>query len=90
MPANLKMRDLIAGNADLVIEDEMPTTLRAFCARVASYEVFLSSEHTPSDIPRARLIGHPGSEYVAYVRRSFQTLKMRQDRLLKLTTENRP
>ncbi|MEG3636360.1 hypothetical protein [Micromonospora palythoicola] len=78
MPANIRMRELILGRADLVIEDGMPEALRAFCAHVAAYEVVLAH---PDD-RRPALITHPGAAYVDYVRRSFDALKREQHRLL--------
>ncbi|MFF5217337.1 hypothetical protein [Micromonospora sp. NPDC000442] len=78
MPANIRMRDLILGRADLVIEDGMPEPLRAFCAHVAAYEVALAQ---PGD-RRPALITHPGAAYVDYVRRSFDALKREHHRLL--------
>ena len=82
LPANRKMRDLILGHADLVVEVGMPEPLRVFCAHVAAYEVLMSIED-PDDNPTSRaLIEHPGEPYVQYVRRSFADLKQEQARLL--------
>ncbi|MFJ8579492.1 hypothetical protein [Micromonospora sp. NPDC093277] len=82
MPANIKMRDLIVGHADLVIEDGMPEPLRAFCAHVAAYEVMLSSRESGVGERRQALIGHPGAPYVDYVRRSFEALKREHHQLM--------
>jgi hypothetical protein len=89
MPANMRMRDLILGHADLIIEAEMPGPLLAFCAHVSAYEVLLLPE-TESGAPAGtRLIGHPGDIYVDYVDRSFAALKAEQARLLRLTAVGR-
>ncbi|MFI7606018.1 hypothetical protein ACIBTV_12920 [Micromonospora sp. NPDC049366] len=82
MPANIKMRDLIIGHADLVIEDGMPEPLRAFCAHVAAYEVMLSDRESAVGERRQALIGHPGAPYVDYVRRSFEALKREHHQLM--------
>lgn len=87
MPANLKMRDLIIENADLLIEIDFPKPLQDFCAHVTSYEVFLSSEK--DGIGGRALIRHPGSTYVKYVRDSFARLKAEQLQLLHLTRPTR-
>ncbi len=80
MPANVKMRDLIVQHADLVVEDDMPTTLLDFCAHVASYEVYMAGMNDEEE-GRA-LVGHPGAPYVTYVRDRFASLKAEQARLL--------
>ncbi|SIM50791.1 hypothetical protein [Micromonospora cremea] len=82
VPANIRMRDLIIGHADLVIEDGMPEPLRGFCAHVAAYEVMLSSPDQGVGQRRKTLIRHPGAPYVDYVRRSFDALKREQRQLM--------
>ena len=85
MPANVRMRDLILGHADLIIEAEMPDPLIDFCAHVSAYEVLLLSEGKSDGTAGNRLIGHPGDAYVDYVDHSFAVLKARQGHLLALT-----
>jgi hypothetical protein len=82
MPANVRMRDLIMANADLVIESGMPEPLLGFCAHVAASEVALAKDSF--DVPGGRrsIIRHPGNPYIEYVRTSFQSLKAQQALLL--------
>lgn len=86
MPANRKMRDLIVQNSDLLLEDELPAPLLAFCAHVAAYEVFLGVEsQTMGALSAHALISHPGVAYVTYIQESFRKLKVEQANLLRLT-----
>jgi hypothetical protein len=89
MPANRKMRDLIVEHADLLIEPEIPESLRLFCAHVAASEVTLVETSEGGARPDI-LIRHPGASYVTYVRNSFKTLKADQLRLLGLNTQREP
>lgn len=82
MPANRKMRDIIILHADLLVEADVPTPLRDFCAHVDSMEIALTSKD--SNIWRTPLIPHPGSPYVTYIRTSFSLLKREQQRLLEV------
>ena len=81
MPANRRMRDLIVENADLLVGTEVPQVLRDFCAHVTSAEVILIAEAKgKSERP---LIPHPGAAYVDYVRKTFISLKLEQQQLLR-------
>jgi hypothetical protein len=86
MPINLRMRELIIGYADLIIENQIPNTLLTFCAHVSTYEVLLRSEGEEGLTLRDALIRHPGDEFVDYFGRSFVTLKAEQARLLALNS----
>lgn len=85
MPTNARIRDLIIEHADLLLEADFPAPLRDFCAHVASCEATLAeSAGSGRDIGKrpATHIGHPGSDFVQYVRFSFAQLKGEQQRLL--------
>jgi hypothetical protein len=81
MPANIKMRDLIVANGDLILEESFPEPLRKFCAHVGCCEALLSRT-VQSGIADQVYISHPGAEYVDYIRSSFALLKSEQQRLL--------
>jgi hypothetical protein len=85
MPTNIRIRDLIVSNADLLVGVDFPAPLRDFCAHVGSYEVTLAEAVTARRRPDVGIpvhIGHPGSDFVDYVRDSFLRLKEEQRRLL--------
>lgn len=81
MPANRQMRDVIVGNAHLLIEPELPDPLRAFCAHVAALEVALarSAGHAPVE---PTLIHHPGRSLAAYLDASYAALRQEQEVLI--------
>ncbi|MET9976856.1 hypothetical protein ACFYOI_27650 [Streptomyces microflavus] len=80
IPTNRRMRDLITEHADLIIESEVPNSLRDFCAHVLAVEVTVLEE--AEGVRRRALIGHPGDEFVNYVNTSFKHLKGEQNKLL--------
>ncbi|MFD9142570.1 hypothetical protein ACFVY7_17470 [[Kitasatospora] papulosa] len=80
IPTNRRMRDLITVNADLIIESEIPSPLRDFCAHVLALEVSVLEE--AEGVHRRALIAHPGDEFVTYVHASFARLKREQNGLL--------
>lgn len=82
MPVNRQMRDVILKNAHLLIESELPEPLRAFCAHVAAYEVFLAAEPRSRGLVLPTLIRHPGDRYITYVNEAYAGLRQRQSRLL--------
>lgn len=82
MPANRQMRDVILRNAHLIVEPELPEPLKAFCAHVAAYEVFLDAEPHARGSLSTSLIHHPGRSYVNYVSETYASLKEQQFRLL--------
>jgi hypothetical protein len=84
MPANIRMRSLIMQHADLLMEADFPAVLRDFCAHVGSCEVLRDDPGAGAGgHPAAVHIGHPGAEFVDYVRRSFAQLKDEQRHLLR-------
>jgi hypothetical protein len=89
MPYNLKMRDLILGHADLIIETDMPDQLIVFCAHASSYEVMLQSNGKFDQTFGDSIIRHPGSAYIDYVNRSFAALKEEQANLLEIKSIRR-
>lgn len=82
IPTNRRMRDLITEHADLIIESEVPNSLREFCAHVLALEISVLEE--VEGVRRRSLIGHPGEEFVDYVNASFTRLKGEQNKLLGL------
>ncbi len=80
-PANMKMRDLIISNGDLLREEAMPDELRKFCAHVSYFEVSRATGPQGAEADGA-YIGHPGDVYVAYVRGAYAALKREQRELL--------
>jgi hypothetical protein len=80
MPANRRMRDLIIEHADLLVETDVPQSLRDFCAHVTSLEIVLFAEAEHSK--ESTLIQHPGAAYTSYVRGTYQYLKDKQQGLL--------
>lgn len=85
-PANVRMRDLILSNGDLLREEGMPDELRMFCAHVSYFEVSRATGTQGAEADRV-YIGHPGDAYPAYVRGAYAALK-REQRVL-LTAEER-
>ncbi|WP_181785767.1 hypothetical protein [Streptomyces phytophilus] len=80
-PANVKMRDLILSNGDLLREEAMPDELRMFCAHVSYAEVSRAAGTQGAEADGA-YIGHPGDVYPAYVRGAYAALKREQQELL--------
>jgi hypothetical protein len=80
-PANVRMRDLIVTNADLLVEAEFPETVRDLCAHVAAQDVVRAAE--ADSIPGRALIPHPGEAFTSYVRTTFAALKRQQALLLR-------
>lgn len=80
MPANRRMRDLIIEHADLLVETDVPQSLRDFCAHVTSVDIVLAAEAEESK--EVALIKHPGVAYISYVRRTYGYLKEEQQQLL--------
>jgi hypothetical protein len=81
MPGNRRLYDLILSKADLLLENDMPPVVLAFCAHVLAYEVVLRrwedgdfSEHTSLSVWPAA--------FDDYAKRSFAALKEEQSRLL--------
>src|SRR3954447_9762693 len=42
MPLNRRMRDVVVGHADLIVEDDIPQCLLDLCAHVSAYEAILA------------------------------------------------
>lgn len=81
MPTNRQMRNVIVGNAHLLIEPELPDPLRAFCAHVAALEVALarSAGRVPME---PTLIHHPGRSLAEYLDASYAALRQEQEVLI--------
>lgn len=91
MPLNRRMVELVVSHADLLRGETIPEPLKELCAHVACYEPILArwqedgfdsvqfDDHVSiaGDFPRAELD--------SYVRRSFESLKQEQARLLAQT-----
>ena len=87
-PANVRMRDLILSNGDLLREEAMPDELRMFCAHVSSFEVSRATGTQGAEADGA-YIGHPGDAYPAYVRGAYAALKREQRELLTAEEQGR-
>ncbi|MES9604788.1 MULTISPECIES: hypothetical protein [Actinomadura] len=88
MPLNRRMVETIVSHADLLREDTIPEPLKELCAHVACYEPVVArwqedgfdslqlDDHVSiaGDFPRERLD--------AYLRSSFESLKLEQARLI--------
>ncbi|MGW1186207.1 hypothetical protein ACWD7Y_13225 [Streptomyces drozdowiczii] len=83
IPTNHRMRDLIINHADLIIESEVPRSLRDFCAHVLALDVSVLEEG--EGLHRRAIISHPGGDFTNYVQTSFNRLKKEQGRLLGVT-----
>jgi hypothetical protein len=88
-PMQEEMLTLITKNADLLIEDDLPKSLKDFCAHVAAYKVVFErwshkdySEHTS-------VMDYPTEELALYLGQSFKRLKAEQGRLLGATGTHR-
>ena len=83
MPTNRRMREVIVGNAHLLIEPELPRPLRAFCAHVAALEVALARSAGAGHGPlEPTLIHHPGRALAEYLDASYASLRQEQEVLI--------
>jgi hypothetical protein len=88
MPFNLKMEDTIVSNADLLIEDDFPESLRLLCIHVAAYKPILKLWEQNNFSNHLSLFNFPRKELHVYVEEGFKGLKHEQARLLGLLGES--
>jgi hypothetical protein len=88
-PINEEMFSLITKNADLLIEDDLPKSLRLFCAHVAAYKVVFErwSKHDFSEY--TSVANYPAKEVIEYLGESFKHLKCQQRHLLGESSRSR-
>ncbi len=84
MPNNNKMFEVINSRLDLLIEDEMPESLKLLCAHVAAYKTVLHKWSLQDFSEHTSIINFPSVEVKKYVDISFSKLKKRQSELLGL------
>ncbi|MFJ5881411.1 hypothetical protein [Kitasatospora cineracea] len=91
MPLNRRMAELVVSRADLLNEETIPEPLKELCAHVACYEPVLA-RWQEDGFDSIRLDDHvsiagnyPRSELAAYIRTSFESLKLEQAHLLAQT-----
>ncbi|MEU7017132.1 hypothetical protein [Streptomyces sp. NPDC046385] len=88
MPLNRRMVETVVSHADLLLEDTIPEPLKELCAHVARYEPIVArwqedgfDSVQPDD--HISIAGDfPHVELEAYLRSSFESLKLEQGRLL--------
>jgi hypothetical protein len=81
MPGNRRLREVIVSKADLLIDNDLPACLTAFCAHVSGWEVALRRWEDGDHSITGSAIPFP-AELDEYARTSFLTLKQEQMRLL--------
>jgi hypothetical protein len=81
MPGNRRLREVIISKADLLIDDNLPDCLTAFCAHVSGWEVTIRRWQDGDHSVTGSAIDFP-VEVHEYALRSFSMLKQEQMRLL--------
>ncbi|MEV7442916.1 hypothetical protein AB0O22_17470 [Streptomyces sp. NPDC091204] len=88
MPLNRRMVETVVGHADLLREDTIPEPLKELCAHVACYEPIVA-RWQEDGFDSVQIDDHvsiagnfPRADLDAYLRRSFEALKLEQARLL--------
>ena len=91
MPLNRRMVETVVSHADLLREDTIPEPLKELCAHVACYEPIVA-RWQEDGFNSVQLDDHvsvagnfPRKELAAYVKTSFESLKLEQARLLAQT-----
>lgn len=88
MPLNRRMAETVVSHADLLREDTIPEPLKELCAHVACYEPIVARwqdngfDSVQFDDHVSIAGNFPRKELDAYVRTSFEALKLEQARLL--------
>ncbi|HEY0785216.1 MAG TPA: hypothetical protein VGD62_05045 [Acidobacteriaceae bacterium] len=82
MPINLRLEEIIVGNADLLVEGQMPECLLRVCAHVNAYKPVLrqwrENDYSHHEAP----IAFPEEELTSYLDRTFVELQRQQRQLL--------
>jgi len=84
MPNNNKMFEIINSRLDLLIEDEMPDSLKLVCAHVAAYKTVMHKWEQKDFSEHTSTINFPAVEVKEYIDKSFTRLKKRQNELIGL------
>jgi hypothetical protein len=82
-PGNKRTYELIVNKAHLLIDDEMPECLLAFCAHVAGFDVTIRRWQQGDYSRHLSVVSHPRDALNTYARDSFRNLKRTQAQLLK-------
>jgi hypothetical protein len=77
--------EVIISKAHLLIEDEMPECLLAYCAHKAGYDVLIERWKQGDYREHLSVVRHPGDELHDYLQQSFTRLKREQARELEAT-----
>lgn len=83
-PNNDKMFEIITSRLDLLIEDEMPESLKLLCAHVSAYKTIMTKWQTNDFSEHTSIVNFPSIEMKKYVDKSFNALKKRQGELIGL------
>lgn len=82
MPLNLRMEQIVLGNADLIEDSSMPESFLHLAAHVASYKPLLKRWQSQDYSQHQPLLNFPSQTLREYVERRFVELKSEQARLL--------
>ena len=80
-PLNEQLEQIIINKAHLIIEEDMPHTLKRFLAHSAGYKAVIKKWHLGSFAERNSIIGYP-LEITEYAEKSYLALKERQKKLI--------
>jgi hypothetical protein len=84
-PRATEAYERIISKGHLLLEDEMPPCLLAFCAHKAGYDVLIQRWHNQDFSEHLAVVRHPGDELYQYLRQSFTLLKREQRKELEAT-----
>ena len=84
MPLNVDMFELLAEHADLLEENEMPACVLQLGTHVQGYKGVLAAWEEEDYSRHMSLTPYPARDLYTYAKNSYETLKARQGKLLKL------
>ncbi|MBT3337934.1 MAG: hypothetical protein HN855_03580 [Anaerolineae bacterium] len=84
MPLNTEMFELITDHADLLEEKEMPESILQLGAHVQGYKGVLAAWEEGDHSRHMSLLPYPSTKLYYYAKESYETLKARQAKLLRL------
>ena len=84
MPNNNKMFEIIISRLDLLIEDEMPESLKLLCAHVSAYKTVMVKWENGDYSEHTSIVNFPAHEVKKYTDISFSNLKKKQRQLFGL------
>jgi hypothetical protein len=89
LPITSRMYELVITKSDLLIETDMPDCLLELCAHVAGYRPVIRRWEL-NEFPRyTSFVSYPGDLLLDYARRSYQSLKAEQGKLIGQQTRRR-